>query len=122
MDKPSRRAAWAAAPIATVLWVGLAGSPAAAAPPDTWPKPAPMSTLHALLFFVGIPTGLVVLIALLVMAPSVARGPRYRPGRSWLAEPEQFGAGDLPSREQPAIGSGLATADGRVGGGASARW
>jgi uncharacterized protein DUF5130 len=65
--------------------------PASAETPNSWPDAEPMSTLDALLVFVGIPAGLFVLIALLVMAPSVARGPRYRPGVTWLAHSEQFG-------------------------------
>ena len=66
--------------------------PASADTPNSWPDAEPMSTLDALLVFVGIPAGLFTLIALLVVAPSVARGPRYRPGLTWLAHSEQFGA------------------------------
>lgn len=51
-----------------------------------------MSTLHALLVFVGIPLLAIGVISLLVMAPSFAKGPRYRPGQDWDAQPEQFGA------------------------------
>jgi hypothetical protein len=51
-----------------------------------------MSTLHGLLLFVGTPLLAIVVISLLVMAPSLAKGPRYRPGRQWDARPEQFGA------------------------------
>ena len=104
--------------------------------PTTWPDPDPMSTLEALLIFVGIPLGLGLVIALLVMAPSVAKGPRYRPGLAWWADPEWFGG---PSRGEaegrPAIAAGAseprgATAVSQVAlsddslseGGASARW
>jgi hypothetical protein len=51
-----------------------------------------MSTLQALLVFVGIPLLAIVVISLLVIAPSLAKGPRYRPGQEWDAPPEQFGA------------------------------
>jgi hypothetical protein len=51
-----------------------------------------MSTLQALLVFVGIPLLAIVVISLLVIAPSLAKGPRYRPGQQWDAPPEQFGA------------------------------
>lgn len=50
-----------------------------------------MSTLHALLVFAGIPLLAVVGISLLVMVPSLAKGPRYRLGQDWNAEPEHFG-------------------------------
>lgn len=71
------------------LGLVLAG-PAAADTPASWPDPPPMSKLEALLIFAGIPLAVLVIIALLVMAPSVARGPRYRPGLSWWADPEWF--------------------------------
>jgi hypothetical protein len=51
-----------------------------------------MSTLHGLLLFVGIPLLAIAVISLLVLAPSLAKGPRYRPGQDWDAQPEQFGA------------------------------
>ncbi len=100
-----------------------------------------MSTLHALLFFAGIPLLIFVAITLLVLAPSLAKGPRYRPGQEWDAEPERFGVvpartgggpdrqleeGAAPSRREQATG---ATAerlgsddDGHTTGGASASW
>lgn len=53
-----------------------------------------MSTLHVVLFFAGIPVLAIVVISLLVMAPSLARGPRYRPGQPWDADPEWFGGPD----------------------------
>lgn len=73
--------------------------------PMTWTDPPPMSTLHGLLFFGGIPLLVFVTISLLVMAPSLARGPRYRPGQGWDAAPVQFGA--LPSAEVGAPGHQL---------------
>jgi hypothetical protein len=51
-----------------------------------------MSTLHGVLVFIGIPLLAIIVISLLVVAPSLAKGPRYRPGRQWDARPEQFGA------------------------------
>ncbi|CAN5571940.1 hypothetical protein BH18ACT8_BH18ACT8_06050 [soil metagenome] len=108
----------------------LSAPPAAADTPTTWPEPEPMSTLDALLLFVGVPAGLFVLIALLVMAPSVVKGPRYRPGLSWWARPEWFGG---PTEGEGAHRLALEAGDGsddapasthveRTGGGASARW
>lgn len=101
-------------------------------PPAAWTDPAPMSTLEALLIFVGIPLGLSVVIALLVMAPSVAKGPRYRPGLAWWAEPEWFGAPPEHGRDgRPALEPGTQPADAVAAapsgdtadrGGASACW
>ena len=89
-----------------------------------------MSTLEALLLFVGVPLALFVGIALLVMVPSIARGPRYRPGLSWWAKPEWFGGpAELPAggaELRPALESVAGSEDSPrpvdVGGGASARW
>jgi hypothetical protein len=60
--------------------------------PQDWPDPPPMSTLHALLLFGGVPLAVIIVVSLLVMAPSLAKGPRYRPDQEWDAEAEQFGA------------------------------
>lgn len=48
--------------------------------------------LETLLVFGGIPLLVVVVVSLLVMAPSLAKGPRFSPGQPWDAEPEWFGA------------------------------
>jgi hypothetical protein len=64
--------------------------------PYNWPEPAPMSTLQAILVFGGIPLVAILVISMLVVAPSLAKGPRNQPGRDWDAEPVQFGA--LPGR------------------------
>jgi hypothetical protein len=93
--------------------------------PD-WPPPPPMSTLHALLLFGGVPLAISVGIALLVLAPSLARGPRYRPAETWDADAEIFG-------ERPHVRPGESAAEARQvtagapgdesdSGGASARW
>lgn len=42
---------------------------------------------HNALLFIGIPALAVAVAALLVYAPSIASGPRYRPGLSWWAPP-----------------------------------
>ena len=88
-----------------------------------------MSTLHALLLLGVLPAAIAGVIVVLVMAPSVARGPRYRPGLSWWAPPEWIGGpagglAELDSGEEPrrAIGPGDDSPDAQVGGGASASW
>jgi hypothetical protein len=91
-----------------------------------WPDPPPMSTLHALLLFGGVPLAISIGIALLVLAPSLAHGPRYRPSETWDAEAEIFGErpqvepGDLAyaGRQLTAGGSD----EGSESGGASGRW
>jgi hypothetical protein len=90
-----------------------------------WPDPPPMSTLHALLLFGGVPLAISVGIALLVLAPSLARGPRYRPAERWDADAEIFG-------EAPQVEAGVAAQAAREvtagtdgdddSGGASGRW
>lgn len=60
-----------------------------------------MSTLHAVLLFGGVPLLAIIVISLLVMAPSLAKGPRYRPDQEWDAAPEQFGTKPLDNGEQP---------------------
>jgi len=81
-------------------------------------------TGQTLLVFVGIPALIVATVSLLVFAPSIAKGPRYRPGLSWWAPPvwiggpaEQDEAVDAPQLEAgPDSGAALTT------GGASASW
>jgi hypothetical protein len=75
--------------------------------PATWDDGSGMSTLNALLIFVGGPLLIIAVITLLVMAPSLAKGPRYRPSQQWDAEPEWFGG---PDEE---IGAGADASDRR---------
>lgn len=46
-----------------------------------------MSVLETVLVFGVIPAGVVALLALLIFTPSLARKPRYRPGRPWEFAP-----------------------------------
>ena len=77
-------------------------------PPVTWPDAPPLSPLHVVLLFAGVPLLLTAVIVLLVYAPSMARGPRYRPGLAWRAPPEWFagpeqGLAALDTAPPPAI-------------------
>jgi hypothetical protein len=73
-----------------------------------------MSPLQALTIFVGIPLLVYAVVAIFVYAPARARGPKYRPGLSWWAEPVWIGGVDLPA---------VATAEPLTeAGGCSARW
>lgn len=82
-----------------------------------------MSTLEALLIFVVGPALIFGVIVLLAMAPSLAKGPRYRLGQEWDAKAEWFG-GDLePGTDgAPQLPAGSAAAPDLDQGGASARW
>ena len=135
-----------AATVGAIIAVSLvAMSPAFAVVRDDGDEPGPpLSRLATLLIFVVVPVGLFLLITLLVLAPSIARGPRYRPGLEWQANPQWFGdpehdrkgtAGgpegpehspqELPAESGAAHGSEPGDA-GRTGressGGTSARW
>lgn len=99
-----------------------------------------MSVLHALIVFVGTPLLILVAITLVVIAPSLARGPRYRVGQHWDAAPEWFGVvpAGVQSTQSDQLGQGghpqrqLATgptpqrladdSEPQAMGGASARW
>jgi Domain of unknown function (DUF5130) len=92
MPRTLRIAGRVGAVTAPAIALVVAAGPASADTPTSWPDAEPMSTMDVLLVFVGIPAGIAALIVLLVFAPSLARGPRYRPGVTWLAQSEQFGA------------------------------
>lgn len=100
--------------------------------PSNWPDPPPTTLLHTLLVFAGIPLLITAVIALLVLAPSLAKGPKYSPGQQWDAEPEWFGEPEAAplgaGTEQPAIAGRERTGSTRAPdrdaetGGASVRW
>jgi hypothetical protein len=77
-----------------------------------------------LLIYLGIPALVIGTVWLLVSAPSMARGPRYRPALSWWAAPKWFKAppwfGTL--REEESLAAIVPGDETLKGGGASARW
>ncbi|WP_328995935.1 hypothetical protein OG394_14860 [Kribbella sp. NBC_01245] len=81
---------------------------------------------HTVAVFVGIPALIVAVVALLVYASSIAKGPRYRPGLSWWAPPVWIGGpGDRTTTTAPELTAGEAAAKTVVvqsPGGASASW
>ena len=95
--------------------------------PSTWVDQPSMSTLEALLVFAGIPLLVVGVVSLLVMAPSLAKGPRYRPTEEWEADSEWFGApaevedADAKGRRELDEGASSSSSSTETGG-ASARW
>jgi len=105
---------------ATTALLLLPATPAMATvvPPDDGADPGNgLTVLQTLGLFVGIPVLLFVIIAVLVSAPSAARGPRYRPGLGWWAAPVWFnGPDDAERAVRESAGSSS------QGGGASARW
>ena len=117
MPVPLRRAARAAALLGPALLVVATTAPASAATPVSWPEAEnPLSTLEQLLLLVGAPLALLIVITLLVMAPSVAKGSTYRSHVPWYAEPMEFGT--RPGTE-PHVGTSI---ESTTGGGAGVRW
>jgi len=105
----------------TALLLGWAiASPTLAAVPDDGDEPgAGLSALETILLYGIVPLGFFLLIALLVYAPSIARGPRYRPGLGWFAAPVWFGG---PANPDVALARARSTPPASERGGASARW
>ena len=105
-------------PAAVAAVLMLSASPAWAL--DDGEVPGEGTTaIETLLIYVVAPAGLFLLIALLVLAPSMSRGPRYRPSVGWWAAPIWFNGPQGAENLDAAIGAATPTTD---GGGASARW
>ena len=100
---------------AAVLLV-IAPAALASTADDGESKGEPLGLLEALLWLAGVPLLIFVLVVLFVSAPSIARGPRYRPGLGWWAAPVWFNG---PDEADLAVRQAAPTTD---GGGASARW
>lgn len=100
--------------------------------PTTWVDPPPTTWLHLLLVFVGTPLLITAVIVLLVMLPSLAKGPRFSPGQSGDTDSEWFGAsepvaalppGPVEEQARPQLtGSTVASAPDDDTGGASVKW
>lgn len=87
-------------------------APSYAGVPEGWSDPDPVDGLRALLVLAGIPIALFLVITLLVLAPSLARGERSATGGDeWFGGPGR-GAGELESGASEPSESG----------GASGRW
>lgn len=106
-------------PVATTAVLLLAAAPAWARPRDDGEVIGePIGALETLLLYVVAPAALFLVITLLVLAPSMSRSPRYRPGLGWWAAPIWFNG---PAQEDldAVVRAAVPTTD---GGGASARW
>ncbi len=86
--------------------------------PSSWTENGPMPWVEVIGIYVGIPVGLFLLIAVLVIAPSLVRGSGYRPGLSWWSEPLWFG----PAPKQPVTAEAETAAAAKQRGGAGASW
>jgi hypothetical protein len=104
--------------VVLVIAAGLtaAATPAHAAVPEGWDRPAPVDKLHALLLLGGIPLLVAIAIFVLVYLPSMLRGERLSPGapaieNQWLGGPRK-GTAELAAPDSEESDAG----------GASARW
>jgi hypothetical protein len=124
-----RTAALALAVPLTAVLASPASAAVSALNRDNGDDPGPgLSAFQTVGLYILIPLGIFLLAALLVYAPSSARGPRYRPGLSWFAAPVWFNgpgasapAGTAPVSEQAGAGASAASRTSTKGG-ASARW
>ena len=103
--------------VLTALAVPLLAAAPALARVDDGEVPAHESAWTTVLLYVVIPFGVFAVLALLTYAPSMRRGPRYRPTRVWDYQATWFNGPDQPDKA-------IATSGGTVvkGGGASASW
>jgi hypothetical protein len=106
------------------LSVLLAAPVNAATHPDDGADPGSgLTGLQTVLIFVVTPLAIVAVISLLASVPSMARGPRYRPGLGWWAAPVWFNGPDDPDSALRAIEAQPAEQLAPLSaGGASARW
>jgi hypothetical protein len=108
------------------LALGSLAAPAFAAPPDAWGEPDNGSMLDNLLYLVGVPVLVFLVIALLVYLPSMMRRQSSEPALAFRDRPEWFGGPRKGVGGAPASGpdhAGDADAPNTSGkGGASARW
>lgn len=88
--RPRRLALTLAGALWLVLGAGLL-SPAVADTPQSWEKAPGVSPFEFLFVVAVIPLGLVLLITVLALLPSLARDRGYEPGQAWRTESAWFG-------------------------------
>ena len=120
------RNVWRAVVVSTAVPISLlVTSPAWATHAEDGDDPGqPLDLGVTLLIYIGIPPLVIGTVWLLVSAPSLARGPRYRPSLTWLAAPKWFNgpAWFGTPREEESLAA-IVPADSTLkGGGTSARW
>lgn len=97
-------------------------APALADPPASWHVTDHVSAMHVLMLLLFIPLALFVVITLLVYVPSLARGEKYQPGRSWHNEAEWFGGPTEGVEATDKVDAAAIESGQERRGGASARW
>jgi len=111
----SRRTARAAA-VTVGLVAGSLAAPALAAPPESWNEVEGESLLDTLLFLVGVPVLVFLVLTLLVYLPSMVRRQSSEPALAFRERPEWFGG------PRKGLDATKDTTDHADKGGASARW
>lgn len=116
----SRRVARAAA-VSLGLALGSLAAPALAAPPEAWEEPDNGPLLDDLLFLLGVPLLVFVLLTLAVYLPSMMRRRESEPALAFRESPEWFGG---PRKGVDAAGGSHRADSGQPSdkGGASAQW
>lgn len=104
-----RRAARTAA-LLTVPAAALLAAPANAGVPEGWSDPAPVDGLHLAFLLLGAPLGLLVVITVVALAPSLIRGEKLaaNPEGQWIGGPRQ-GTESLPAADGPDSAAGGAS-------------
>lgn len=115
--------------LAAGLTLVLAAPASANTPLRGWEDGSDMSLMNALVLFVGGPLAIIVVISLLVMAPSAVRRSSEQGSLSRWGEPQWFGgelgagSAERPAIEAAAVAAGTDDLDKvAAGGGASVRW
>lgn len=137
MSRPRARAAVRRTAVNAVALLGAAATlvliagPASADSPNHQLGPlegadvsSGISTGKALLFLVGGPLAILLLITLLVWLPGMARSDRYRPGKAWTAVPVWFlGPREPVAAVEAVTAAGITRSSADSGkGGASGSW
>jgi hypothetical protein len=106
MPRPLTRALRLTALGTPLVWAVAAPATALATTPVGWEEPPSISTLTALLLFVGVPLGLFLLIVGLTVAPSLARSGAQQQNLDRWATPQWFnGPAAGADRALPASGT-----------------
>ncbi len=100
------------------LALGSLAAPALASAPDTWEDPDNGSVLGILLFVVGVPILVILVLTLLTYLPTMMRRQSSEPALAFRERPEWFGGPRRGVEAAPAV-SGEQESE---KGGAGARW
>ena len=114
MPHPLTRALRLTALATPLFWTVAAPSTALATTPVGWEEPPSISTLTALLLFVGVPLGLFLLIVGLTVAPSLARRGDQQQNVDRWATPQWFNGPAAGAGGRAVSASGTAGNDARV--------